>query len=65
VGRSIDLFLLKKQLLPLGEVRANALALRFFVPPYEMTIFCDGRAIVKGTTDVGIARRLYAQYVGS
>ena len=61
----VDLLLLKKQLLPLGEVRANELALRFFVPPYEMTIFHDGRAIVKGTTDAGIARSLYAQYVGS
>jgi molybdopterin/thiamine biosynthesis adenylyltransferase len=64
-GRSVDLVLLKEHLLPLGEVRANELALRFFVPPYEMTIFQDGRAIVKGTTDVGIARRLYAQYLGS
>jgi len=64
-GRSVDLVLLKQLLLPLGEVRANELALRFFVPPYEMTIFQDGRAIVKGTSDVGIARSLYAQYVGS
>lgn len=61
----VDLLMLKKQLLPLGEVRANELALRFFVPPYEMTIFHDGRAIVKGTTDAGIARNLYARYVGS
>lgn len=61
----LDLFVLKQQLLPLGEVRVNELALRFFVPPYEMTIFPDGRAIVKGTTDIGIARSLYAQYVGS
>jgi molybdopterin-synthase adenylyltransferase len=30
-----------------------------------MTIFHDGRAIVKGTTDAGIARSLYARYVGS
>lgn len=62
---TVDLLLLKKQLLPLGEVRANELAVRFSVPPYEMTIFHDGRAIVKGTTDHGIARSLYAQYVGS
>jgi adenylyltransferase/sulfurtransferase len=61
----VDLLLLKEQLLPLGEVRANELALRFQVPPYEMTIFHDGRAIVKGTTDAGLARSLYARYVGS
>jgi molybdopterin-synthase adenylyltransferase len=63
--RPLDLLLLKEQLLPLGEVRANQLALRFFVPPYELTVFHDGRAIVKGTADVGIARSLYARYVGN
>jgi adenylyltransferase/sulfurtransferase len=30
-----------------------------------MTIFPDGRAIIKGTTEPGIARSLYARYVGS
>jgi adenylyltransferase/sulfurtransferase len=30
-----------------------------------MTIFPDGRAIIKGTTDLGVARSLYAQYVGN
>ncbi len=30
-----------------------------------MTIFADGRAIIKGTEDLGIARSLYARYVGS
>ena len=60
----MDLAGLKAALLPLGEVRANEFALRFFPLPYEMTIFPDGRAIIKGTTDIGIARSLYARYVG-
>jgi molybdopterin-synthase adenylyltransferase len=30
-----------------------------------MTLFPDGRAIIKGTTDKTIARSLYARYVGS
>jgi adenylyltransferase/sulfurtransferase len=30
-----------------------------------MTVFPDGRAIVKGTTDIGLARSLYARYVGA
>jgi molybdopterin-synthase adenylyltransferase len=64
-SRPLDLARLKAALLPLGEVRANEFALRFFPRPYEMTIFPDGRAIVKGTTDVGVARSLYAKYVGS
>ena len=62
--RPIDLLQLKARLEPLGEVRANEFALRFLTPPYEMTIFADGRAIVKGTSDPGIARSLYARYVG-
>ena len=48
----------------LGQVRANAYALRFFTGPYELTVFPDGRTIVKGTSDTGIARGLYARYVG-
>lgn len=62
--RPIDLAVLKTQLQPLGRVSANEFALRFFVAPYEMTIFPDGRAIIKGTSDVGVARSLYARYVG-
>jgi adenylyltransferase/sulfurtransferase len=63
--RPLDLAELKERLAPLGEVRANEFALRFRVEPYEMTIFPDGRAIVKGTSDEGVARSLYARYVGN
>jgi adenylyltransferase/sulfurtransferase len=63
-ARPLDLAQLSRLLAPLGEVRVNDFALRFFVPPYELTIFPDGRAIIKGTTDVGVARSLYARYVG-
>ena len=56
---------LRRSLEPLGDVRANEFALRFFPCPYEMTVFPDGRAIIKGTTDIGVARSLYARYVGS
>jgi adenylyltransferase/sulfurtransferase len=62
--RPIDLLALRTRLEPLGEVRANEFALRFLVAPYEMTVFPDGRAIVKGTSDTGVARSLYARYVG-
>jgi molybdopterin/thiamine biosynthesis adenylyltransferase len=61
---AIDLGELKSRLEPLGEVRGNELALRFRVAAYELTIFPDGRAIVKGTSDIGVARSLYARYVG-
>jgi adenylyltransferase/sulfurtransferase len=63
--RPLDLESLKVSLLPLGEVRSNEFGLRFFCKPYEMTIFPDGRAIVKGTTDTGVARSLYARFIGA
>jgi adenylyltransferase/sulfurtransferase len=63
--RPLDLAELRERLAPLGDVRANEFALRFRVEPYEMTIFPDGRAIVKGTNDEGVARSLYARYVGN
>jgi len=63
-SRALDLLELRERLRPLGEVRANEFALRFFPAPYEMTIFADGRAIIKGTSDLGVARSLYAKYVG-
>jgi adenylyltransferase/sulfurtransferase len=45
-------------------VRANEYVLRFAVDGYEMTVFADGRAIIRGTNDTGIARSLYARYIG-
>lgn len=64
-AKPLDLRQLAEQLAPVGTVRANEFALRFAAPPYELTIFPDGRAIVKGTTDTGVARSLYAKYVGN
>ena len=64
-SRPLDLADLAARLSPLAPVRVNEFALRFFPDPYELTIFADGRAIIKGTTDTGIARSLYARYIGS
>jgi molybdopterin/thiamine biosynthesis adenylyltransferase len=61
----IDLERLARTLEPLGTVSVNPYALRFAVDPYQMTIFLDGRAIIKGTEDAGVARSLYARYVGN
>ena len=63
-ARPLELRDLAARLAPLGNVRSNEFALRFETPPYLMTIFPDGRAIIKGTTDVGVARSLYARYIG-
>jgi adenylyltransferase/sulfurtransferase len=61
----VDLRDLAGRLAPLGPVRSNEFALRFETPPYLLTVFPDGRAIIKGTTDVGVARSLYARYIGA
>jgi len=63
-ARPLDLPGLAARLRPLGEVRVNDFALRFNLAQFQLTFFPDGRAIVKGTTDVGVARSLYARYVG-
>lgn len=63
--RPLDLGELKRRLSKIGPVRANDFALRFEVDVYEMTIFPDGRAIIKGTTDVAVARSLYSRYIGN
>ena len=63
--RPIDLPDLARRLTPLGVVRANEFALRFEDPPFLLTVFPDGRVIVKGTTDVGLARSVYARYIGA
>ena len=64
-ARPLDLQELAIRLTPLGPVRANEFALRFETPPYLLTVFADGRAIVKGTTDIGVARSLYSRYIGA
>jgi len=65
-SRSLDLALLKNRLSPtVSDVRHNEFLLRFRIPPYEMTVFSDGRAILKGTKDPGVARSLYARYIGA
>jgi adenylyltransferase/sulfurtransferase len=63
-ARAVDLVELAARLDGLGHVRANEFALRFVVEPYELTVFADGRAIIKGTNDTGVARSLYSRYVG-
>ncbi len=63
--RPINFGEIAARLLPHGTVRHNDFVLKFWHEPYEMTLFPDGRAIIKGTTDTAVARSLYARYVGS
>jgi adenylyltransferase/sulfurtransferase len=63
--RSLDLHELAVKLRPLGDVRVNEFALRLSLEKYQLTFFPDGRAIVKGTTDIGVARGVYARLIGA
>jgi molybdopterin-synthase adenylyltransferase len=56
---------LSNRLRAAGPVIHNEYLVRFPIDVYEMTVFTDGRAIVKGTDDVSVARSLYAKYIGS
>lgn len=65
-SRALDLEALSDRLRSSVEsVRCNDFLLRFRVAPYEMTVFPDGRAILKGSSDPAVARTLYARYIGS
>ena len=63
--RPVDLAELEARLRPHGTVLRNAMLLRFERGAHRMTIFADGRALIQGTTDIGVARSLYARFLGS
>ena len=55
---------LSKSIAAFGAVQFNDFLLRCSSPPYELTLFKDGRAIVKGTEEAGTARSVYSKMVG-
>ncbi|MGH8196209.1 MAG: ThiF family adenylyltransferase [Woeseiaceae bacterium] len=66
---SLDFDALAARLRPHGKVTANRFMIRADITdngkPYELTVFADGRAIVKGTREGTVARSMYAKYVGT
>jgi molybdopterin-synthase adenylyltransferase len=64
--RNLDLALTARRLSAVAsDVRNNNFLLRFTIAPHEITVFADGRAIIKGTRDPAVARSLYARYLGA
>ena len=65
----VDIDGLAARLAAHGEVRANPFMLRAHIAEgnkdWELTLFPDGRAIVKGTDDIAEARSVYSRYVGA
>jgi molybdopterin/thiamine biosynthesis adenylyltransferase len=64
IGTRLDLANLAARLCLVGQVAHNEFLLRFVVDTYELTIFPDARAIIKGTDDEQVARSVYAKYIG-
>ena len=64
-GIKVDLKILAAKLEGLAEIYCNPYLLRCRTESYEITVFTNGRAIVKGTEDAGQARSLYAKFIGS
>ena len=62
---AVDLERLGQRLNVVGEASYNGFLLSFRAEGYELVLFPDGRAIIKGTTDEAQARGLYARYVGA
>jgi adenylyltransferase/sulfurtransferase len=61
----VDLPALAERLRAVGEVQINPYLLRLRAGGYELTVFQDARAIIRGTSDVPTARSLYAKYIGT
>ena len=64
VKANLDFAELSKSITAFGEVQFNDFLLKCSAPPYELTLFKDGRAIVKGTEEAGLARSVYSKMVG-
>ena len=68
-AEDVDLEAIATRLAAQAEVKVNAFMLRARLvdrgQSYEITLFPDGRAIVKGTHEPGVARSLYAKFIGS
>ena len=61
----LDLASLAERVGRLADVKQNEYLVRFMSGENEITVFGDGRAIIKGIDDVAEARSLYARYIGT
>lgn len=66
---AVDFDVLTRRLSAHGRVAASEFVLRAELEDggkvYELTLFPDGRAIVKGTGEISVARSVYAKFVGN
>ena len=64
-SRGLNLAEVRARLEQFGPVQSNDFLLKCALDAYELTVFPDGRVIVKGTQDPAVARGLYARYIGA
>ena len=55
---------LAEKLAAVGEVTYNDYLLKASIPPFEITVFSNGRAIIQGTQDASQAKSVYSKYIG-
>ncbi len=48
-----------------GAVQHNRYMVRATIGDHEITVFADGRAIIRGTDDADIAKSIFAKYIGA
>jgi len=68
-GEKLNFDEIAERLAAHGTVKASKFMLRAEITdngaPYELTLFTDGRAIVKGTKEANVAKSIYGKYVGA
>lgn len=62
---NLDLPALAKKLKTFGDVKQNEYLLRLKYDNFELTVFRDARAIIRGTDDISTARSIYARLIGN
>jgi adenylyltransferase/sulfurtransferase len=63
-GSEVPLVELEKRLSKVGQTKAGRATLSLAVDGYEIVLFKDGRALIRGTDDEAKAKSLYSQYIG-
>jgi molybdopterin-synthase adenylyltransferase len=61
----VEFAALARRLETVGSVHQNEFLLRTSVEGYEITVFRDGRSIIRGTSDPAEARRIYSKFIGN
>jgi molybdopterin/thiamine biosynthesis adenylyltransferase len=63
--KELSLKQIAEKLEKLGKVKCSDFIMIFTTDENEISLFRDGRAIIKGTNDEKVARSIYARYIGT